>query len=49
MESKSSYLFETVSLEYRQDIWNDIKKTIDAPKLDIIKVFETRILVSENS
>ena len=30
MESKSSYLFGTVSLEQRQDIWNDIKKAADA-------------------
>jgi len=48
MESKSSYLFELVSFKHRQDIWNDFKK-LQMSKLDIIKVFEIRILVSENS
>ena len=48
MESKSSYLFETVSFEHVK-IFVTILKKLEIPKLDIIKVFETRILVSENS
>ena len=48
MESRSSYLFETVSFEHVK-IFGTILKKLQIPKLDIIKVFEIRTLVSENS
>ena len=47
MESRSSYLFETVSFEHVK-IFGTILKKLQIPKLDIIKVFEIRILISEN-